>query len=105
MYKWEHVYQDLRRRITEGEFPPDSHLPSIFDLTRHYRVSTNTVRQALGKLRDEGAVAIEQGRETLVLRVPVERPIAELIIEMGAAVAAVEALWQELRRRAWDGAA
>jgi DNA-binding GntR family transcriptional regulator len=104
MYKWEHVYQDLRRRIVEGEFPPNSHLPSIFDLKQHYQVSTNTVRQALHRLRDERAVAIEQGRETTVLRVPVERPIAELLIEMGAAVAAVDALWQELRNRNFGGA-
>ena len=102
--KWERVYEDLRRRIVEGEFPPGSELPSIYKLVRRYGVATNTVRPALHRLRKEGVLRIEQGKSMVVLRTPTERPITELIVEMGAAVAAVAVLWEEIRSREWGRA-
>ncbi|GLZ40856.1 GntR family transcriptional regulator [Actinokineospora sp. NBRC 105648] len=75
--KWRRVQDDLVRRLRAGEF--DVRFPSEVDLVAEYEVSRNTVRQALARLRAEGAVTAARGRRPEV-RVPsaVEQPLGTL---------------------------
>lgn len=53
---------DLRRRITTGEFPPGHKLPSIRQLADEYEISPQTVQNALRELRQANLVVAQQGR-------------------------------------------
>jgi DNA-binding GntR family transcriptional regulator len=55
----------LRRRITEGEFPPGARLPSEAELTSEYGVARNTLRRALADLEREGLLVTMPGRGRL----------------------------------------
>jgi GntR family transcriptional regulator len=69
---------DLRRRITSGEFAPGEAIPSEQDVMQYYAVSRTTTRQAIALLRAEGLVITEHGRGTYVRpRLPVRRLGAE----------------------------
>lgn len=52
----------LRRRITEGEFPSGTQLPSEAALTAEYSVARNTLRRALADLEGEGLLITMPGR-------------------------------------------
>jgi GntR family transcriptional regulator len=56
----------LRGRIASGEYPPGAALPSIITLADEFQVTTNTVRKALGILRDEGLIESVPGYGTFV---------------------------------------
>ncbi|PPK65412.1 GntR family transcriptional regulator [Actinokineospora auranticolor] len=74
---WRQVQEDLVRRLRTGEFT--ERFPSEVDLVAEYGVSRTTVRQALRKLRDEGAVSAERGRRPRVNRSQeVEQPLGVL---------------------------
>ncbi|MER5584085.1 GntR family transcriptional regulator [Streptomyces asoensis] len=60
-HKYRGVADDLRRRITAGDFDEARKLPGERELRSGYGVSLMTVRQALGVLRDEGLVEARQG--------------------------------------------
>ncbi|WP_328582199.1 GntR family transcriptional regulator [Streptomyces sp. NBC_00370] len=55
----------LRRRITEGEFPPGTQLLSEAELGSEYGVARNTVRRALADLENEGLLVTMPGRGRL----------------------------------------
>lgn len=61
---------DLARRISQGEFPLGSQLPTETELMRAYEVSITTVRKAVQALADEGAVEKRQGMGTFVKSYP-----------------------------------
>ena len=57
----------IRGRIDSGEYPPGSGAPqSILALAQEHHVTTNTVRKALGILRDEGLIESVPGYGTFV---------------------------------------
>lgn len=56
----------LLHRILEGEWPPDTSLPSEPELCEEFEVARGTLRQALSKLETEGYVRRERGRGTFV---------------------------------------
>ncbi|WP_435595891.1 GntR family transcriptional regulator [Streptomyces albogriseolus] len=60
-HKYREIADDLRRRISSGEFGEKRKLPSERDLRTQYDVSQMTVRQALGVLRDEGLIESRVG--------------------------------------------
>jgi len=60
----------LARLIRDGTYPPGSRLPSEAELSETYEVARPTVRQALGRLRDQGLIRTLHGRGSVV----VERP-------------------------------
>jgi DNA-binding transcriptional regulator YhcF (GntR family) len=60
------VYAVLRDRITRGDWPPATRLPSHRDLATEFGVAPLTVRQVLGQLEAEGLVSREVGRGTFV---------------------------------------
>jgi GntR family transcriptional regulator len=55
------IADDLRRRVTAGEFAAGRLLPSEAELCASYEASRITVRKALDLLRDEGLVDARQG--------------------------------------------
>jgi len=60
------VFDELRQRISSGEFPGGSKLPGEHDLATLLGVSRPIVREALGKLREVGLVYSRQGSGTFV---------------------------------------
>lgn len=62
------IADDLRRQIKAGRYQPGDRLPSLPAMTATYGSAAETVRRALGKLREEGLVATQSTRGTFVLR-------------------------------------
>ena len=62
---WAQVARDLRRTIAQ-EMTAGDQLPSENELTKVYGVSRITIRQALAKLEEEGAIERRQGRGTFI---------------------------------------
>lgn len=60
------VATELRRRITVGEHPVGTPLPSEAALCAQFAVARGTVRQALGALRAEGMIGGGRGRAPVV---------------------------------------
>ena len=67
---YQQVAQRLRQDIDTGKYMPGDLLPSEPQLSRHYNVSRQTVRQAIAVLRAEGLLEVEQGRGTFVRQPP-----------------------------------
>lgn len=59
--KYIQVAEDVRDRITAGEFRPGDYLPSEGDIAHDYEVNQATARRALSMLRSEGLIVTEQG--------------------------------------------
>jgi DNA-binding GntR family transcriptional regulator len=60
------IADTLRGKIASGEYAPGSALPSIVLLAEEFEVTTNTVRKALGILKDESLVESVPGYGTFV---------------------------------------
>jgi GntR family transcriptional regulator len=56
----------LRKKITSGDYSPDTPLPSEDALAEEYEVSRITVRQALSSLEQDGLVIRQRGKGTFV---------------------------------------
>jgi GntR family trehalose operon transcriptional repressor len=69
MKKFEFIYEDLKRKIEDGEFPIGSFLPKENDLARKYEVSRETLRKAQGLLQEQGIIQKIHGRGAKVLDV------------------------------------
>jgi len=101
--KYVSISNDLRGRITGGEFPAGGRLPGQRALAEAYGVTLVTVRQALQVLVDEGLIVQRQGRETLVTPAPAAyrltglRSLAEDLREQGVDVA-TDVLDRSVRR-------
>lgn len=61
---------DLSKRISAGEFPAGSRLPSERDLSSHYAVSRPVVREALSHLKSDGLVEARAGSGVFVIQNP-----------------------------------
>ena len=64
------IANDLRNRITSGEIPPGRRIPSLTELEQDYDVARDTLRKAVGILRDEGLVRTVQGMGVFVVDGP-----------------------------------
>jgi GntR family transcriptional repressor for pyruvate dehydrogenase complex len=60
------VFEELRQRIRDGNFPADTRLPGEHELAAMLGVSRPIIRDALGRLRDQGIVYSRQGAGTFV---------------------------------------
>ena len=61
------VLNELQQRLSQGEWQPGEHLPSITQLASDFAVSTGSVREALRSLQSQGLVRIEHGRGVIVI--------------------------------------
>jgi DNA-binding transcriptional regulator YhcF (GntR family) len=57
---------DLRKRISKGEFGKGEKLPSIRELAAEYGVAAQTMQNALRELREAKLVVAQQGRAFFV---------------------------------------
>ncbi|NUT52147.1 MAG: GntR family transcriptional regulator [Saccharothrix sp.] len=74
---WRQLQDDLVARLRSGEF--DRGFPGELALVEDYRVSRHTVRQALQRLRADGLVVAERGRQPRVSpAADVEQPLDTL---------------------------
>ena len=74
---WAQLLADLRGRLDNGEF--SGTFPSELELVDAYGVSRNTVREALRRLRAEGAVVAARGRRPLPAgEAGIEQPLGAL---------------------------
>lgn len=62
------IRQQLRARILDGSYAPDSRMPSEAELGVIFGVSRITVRQALGDLQKEGLIFRIHGKGTFVAK-------------------------------------
>ena len=62
------IADDLRRQIKAGRYKPGDRLPSNKAMAEAYQSAPETIRRALGVLRDEGLTATQSTRGTFVLR-------------------------------------
>jgi GntR family transcriptional regulator len=85
------IHDDLRVRISAGEWRAGERLPSEADLAARYGVARMTMRQALGALAAAGMVIRRQGLGTFV---------AEQI--PGHAASGLMSFTEEMRRRGLD---
>ena len=82
------IAEDLRQRITSGEFRLGAVLPSEADLSAAYEASRVTVRRALEALRSDGLVESRQGFGWLVSAEPLRQDLTRLATldgQLGAA--------------------
>ena len=74
--KYQQIAETLKARIAEGVYPPDSMLPTEFQLCEQYGVSRQTIRMALKTLADQNIIQRRQGSGSRVLNLsdaPAER--------------------------------
>lgn len=64
----EQVRAIVRARITAGDYPPGSRLPSTNTLSQEFGVATRTVRKALAPLVEEGLIEVRPGWGTFAAR-------------------------------------
>ena len=88
------VYISIRDRISRGDLPPGTKLPSHTHLAAEFGVAPLTIRQVLARLDEEGLVSREHGRGTFVRTA---HPPGVLILEDDAEMRAL------LRAHVQDG--
>ena len=71
--RYDVIYRDIRESIENGTYPYQSFLPSEAELTSTYECSHNTLRRALGLLRDQGYVQPVHGKGVRVIYQEPER--------------------------------
>ena len=65
--RYDAIFRDLRDTIENGTYPFQSFLPSEAELVQTYRCSHNTLRRALGLLREQGYVQPVHGKGVRVV--------------------------------------
>lgn len=73
------IRDTLRAMIQAGEFRPGGMIPPEVGLQRMFRVSRQTVRQALDALAAEGHLVRSRGKGTFVLQHRIEEPLPKLL--------------------------
>jgi DNA-binding GntR family transcriptional regulator len=66
------VADELAAKIEDGTYAPEARLPSVADLVHEYGCSRESVRRAIGELRERGLVDTVSGKGSFVTR-PDER--------------------------------
>ena len=76
--RYHQIADELRARVTSGEYAAGRLLPSESELSAEFDASRVTVRKALELLRDGGLVDARQGFGWFVAGEPVRQPLARL---------------------------
>lgn len=85
------IAEDLRHRVTTGEFLPGALVPSELALVRQHQVSRGTVRAALALLVEEGLIEVAPGQG--------RRVVGEALTGKPDPVTAYERIAADLHRR------
>lgn len=75
------VYGQLAQRIASGEYAPDQKLPGEHDLASLLDVSRPVLREALGRLRDDGLIYSRQGAGSFVRARAEHKPLGFARVE------------------------
>ena len=70
---YQQIADDIERLILNGTFEAGTRLPSEQELSEHYGVSRNVIREALKSLKGVGLVSIRTGSGTYVRRPSMEQ--------------------------------
>ena len=70
----------LRDKIRVGEIGVNDRFPSMDELCASYKISRNTMRQAMAVLREEGLIESTRGRGTVVMKAVEERAFNREIV-------------------------
>nr|WP_094551660.1 galactonate dehydratase [Petroclostridium xylanilyticum] len=89
------VYAQMKELIVNGDWEPDSKIPSEHELAKSFNVSRNTVRSAIQKLSAIGVLITRQGQGTFVCK-SIINTIKEYVI--GRSAGDIEDIWQVLYR-------
>lgn len=81
----EQILEQLRTMIQEGEFPPESKLPSENELAKMFGVSRAPVREAISVLAASGLVESRQGGGSYVNKVLLVNLLDSVALEMVSA--------------------
>lgn len=73
---WAQMLDDLVRRLETEAFT--TKFPSEHELVDEYAVSRHTVREALRRLRESGAITSNRGRFTVIRQSGIEQPLGAL---------------------------
>ena len=73
------LYEMLRAKILNGEWPPDTLLPAESELQDTYHVSQITVRQALDNLVSDGLIYRQRGRGSFVSQPAIQTTLTRII--------------------------
>jgi len=76
--KYHQLAAILRKKITDGDWPPQSPIPSERQLEMIYHVSRPTIRQAIELLIHEGYLYREHGKGTFVMPQKLQKGLLEL---------------------------
>lgn len=63
---YQQIMEQITQRITVGDWPPDTPLPSIRQLATEIKVSIITVKRAYLELEREGVISTQQGKGSWV---------------------------------------
>lgn len=69
------VYQRIYERISIGDWPKGTRLPTEIEMAEQFGVSRTVIREALLRLRIDGLIASRQGAGTHVVGAPSQRVI------------------------------
>lgn len=67
MAGYKSIALDIAQRIVSGEFPVKSKISGRSLLAGQYHVSPETIRKAIGLLKDEDIVSVSQGKEIIII--------------------------------------
>src|SRR5690349_19413787 len=67
---YRHIADDLRARISRGDYPIGAAIPSTSQLCEMYSVSATAARAAVTELRSEGLVRGQPGKAVYVVATP-----------------------------------
>ncbi|MCA1010319.1 phosphonate metabolism transcriptional regulator PhnF [Halobacillus halophilus] len=72
------IEENIKQRISNGEYQPNDMIPSERILSENYAVSRMTVRQAITNLVNEGVLYREKGRGTFIAENKIEQSLKGL---------------------------
>ena len=75
------VYGELAERIASGDYAPDQKLPGEHELAAVFDVSRPVLREALGRLREDGLITSRQGAGSFVQARPHQQPFGFARVE------------------------
>lgn len=90
-HRYQQVADDLRAKISGGQYPAGDRLPTKPALMRHYGIALGTLDKAIEVLRRAGLVETRQGSGMYVREPPPERT------EYDAVMGRVDELAEEIR--------